>query len=86
MERKRMIVDEDENRILYGTVKSLSDGHVEFAGEVEDVTKEAVMAVTEYMINEFENRKCKDFFELHFKCDKELYALKIERWNNEKQV
>lgn len=85
MERKMMIVDEDENRILYGAVKSLSDVHVEFAGEVEDVTKEAIMAVTEYMINEFEKHKCKDFFELHFKCNEELlYALRIERRNDEK--
>lgn len=74
-------MDEDTNKIYFGTVKDLG-GDFKFTGKKEDVTKDAVNAVAQYMINEFKKWKCDNYFAIYFNYGDETFTLKIEKEKN----
>lgn len=82
--QKRMMVSDITKTIYYGKVKELSNGLYQSIGKREDVTDEAIKAVFEWFMKNFEDNEPNKAYEVTFtNCPYILRMVKREDKEND---
>lgn len=64
--QKKMMVTDLTHTIYYGKVKEVGDGMYESIGKREDVTDEAIRAVFEWFMKNFQDNEPNEAFEVRY--------------------
>ena len=67
MVNKKMLVSDITHTIYYGNVKEREDGLYEFTGKKDNVTDEAIKAVFDWFMKNFQDNEPNEVFEVTFK-------------------